>query len=442
MKLMKTSTILLIFCILNLSGCALKDKFFKKAEAVNTISYAEVKKGDLTVFVREIGSVKAKKTVTLYSKISGKIESMMPDGENAKKGDILIKMDSIDFENNATDKKLNLEQEQTNLAQAQEELKVLETTAKLNIQSKISQQQYNKTELEVAEKEYDRTKKLYEEKIRTLQDVEQNESTVRSKKNTVKTDEITINIERETQNSNIIQKKAQIELQKTKVKKATIDYEKAKKQLEDTIIKSPSEGLVVYRSTWKGESMEKYSEGDEVRNGEALIELPDLSSLIVDIPLRESEIKKIKVGQKVVIEFESSERILFDGKISYVSETGNDLNWRNLTRGTPGQTQYPLTVEIIKNKDNILRPGMKLISNIITDELKNVLYIPNQCIFYKDKKPFVWLETAGNFKEQAVEIGKSNENYTEIKNLKEGDKVALQKPDSIPKDESTPKIEL
>lgn len=441
MKLTKISVIFLFICIFILSGCALKDTFVKKDKVVNDITFAEVKKGDLTVYTRDMGMVKAKNTITLYSKVSGKIESMIPDGTNAKKGDIIIKMDSTDFENNATDKKLSFDQEQANLIQALEELKVLEATAKLSIDAKIAQQQYDKTELEVAQKEYERTKKLYLEKIKTLQDVEQSESSVRSKKNTVKTDGININIERETQNSKIIQKKAQIELQKTKVKKTKIDYEKAKKQLEETVIKSPSAGLVVYKSTWKGESSQKYSEGDEVRNGEALIELPDLSALIVDIPLRESEINKVKMGQKVIVEFDGGKKLFFEGKVSYISKTGEAMTWRTTERGTPGQSQYPLTVEIVENKDKFLRPGMRLSCDIITDELKDVLYIPKQCVFYKEKKPFIWLEVDGKYKEQSVEIGKSNENYTEVKNLKEGAKVALKKPDLIHEENSPEKVE-
>jgi len=444
MKLLKIFIVVFMTAILTLTGCNLKDRFIKKETKIDATPTVEVKKGDLTVFVREMGMIKAKDTVTIYAKTTGKIESILvPDGSMAKEGDILLKMDSTDFETAVTDKKLELEQKKANLLQAQEELKIMKTTSKLTIDSKISKQNFNKTELEIAQKDLEKEKRLYDEKIRTLQDIESSESNVRSKQNTVKQDEIDTNLEKENQQSKIIQKKAEIKLRQTEVAKAKIDYEKAKKQLEDTIIKAPKEGLVSYNSVWRGSTSEKYAEGDEVRNGEGLIQLPDLSNLIVNIPLRESEIKKVKKGQEVLLEIDTSEKLVFDGKIDYVSEIGEEPSWRNSHQGTPGQTKYALTVEILNNKQGLLRPGMKVVSNIITDKLENIIYIPNQCIFYKDKKAYVWLKTEKGFEEKLIEVGKNTDNYTEIKaGLKEGDIIALKAPEMVDKNEKSEKVIL
>ena len=135
----------------------------------------------------------------------------------------------------------------------------------------------------------------------------------------------------------------------------------------------------------------------------------------------ESDIGKVYLGQPARIKVESFKDKTFNGKVTKISPMGVEKD---------NVTTFEVRVSI-NNPGGELKAAMTANAEIILDEHKNVLQIPEGSIIYdKDKKSYVEIPNPSakdGKKKIAVNIGISNGAKTEVLNgLKEGDQVVLQ----------------
>src|SRR5438128_7807662 len=75
------------------------------------------------------------------------------------------------------------------------------------------------------------------------------------------------------------------------------------------------EGLVVYALLGREKSGEKVQLGMTPLDGQPILYLPDLSSMIADTEVNEIDIGKIKIGGSVEVRLETYPDTVFQGKI-------------------------------------------------------------------------------------------------------------------------------
>src|SRR6266478_766267 len=136
---------------------------------------------------------------------------------------------------------------------------------------------------------------------------------------------------------------------------------------------------------------------------------------------RDVEIGKVYLGQPARIKVESFKDKTFTGKVTKISPMGVEKD---------NVTTFEVRVSI-NNPGGELRAEMTANAEIILEEHKSVLQIPEGAIiYYKDKKASVEVPDSSakeGKKKIAVNIGISNGAKTELlSGLKEGDQVVLQ----------------
>ena len=149
--------------------------------------------------------------------------------------------------------------------------------------------------------------------------------------------------------------------------------------------------------------------------------LGDTSEVYVKGKVDESDIGKVYLGQPARIKVESFKDKTFTGKVTKISPMGVEKD---------NVTTFEVRVSI-NNPEGVLKAMMTANAEIILEEHKNVLQIPEGSIIYdKDKKASVEIpdpKAKEGKKKIAVNIGISNGAKTELlSGLKEGDKVVLQ----------------
>lgn len=126
----------------------------------------------------------------------------------------------------------------------------------------------------------------------------------------------------------------------------------------------------VFESPIKGTVVEKVAKlGDNVKSGNALCTIYDLSYLTFTMNVDELDIKKIRLGQKVEVTADADEGNTYEGVITRIGINGTTSN---------GLTTYPVKVEI----EDIggLLPGMNIKAKIVLSSAKNVLLIPSLAV--------------------------------------------------------------
>ena len=204
--------------------------------------------------------------------------------------------------------------------------------------------------------------------------------------------------------------------------------EELKKQLESCTIVATRPGLVVYGSSDRSRSYygdnEKIEEGATVGYKRTLITIPDMTKMSVKVSVRESHIKKIKVGQKVRLHADAEPDKTLYGEVRKVAVLPDSNRWYT----NPNQKVYPTEIHI-DGTHEWLKPGMSAKVEIIVSQLRDVIYIPLQCVMSDAGETIAYVKSSGDPIRQVVKIGEFNDEFVEIKEgLTEGQQVYLIKP--------------
>ena len=190
-------------------------------------------------------------------------------------------------------------------------------------------------------------------------------------------------------------------------------------QLSYTTITSPIDGVVLSRDVEMGDAVSSIL---VLGSGATLVmTLGDTSEVYVKGKVDESDIGKVYLGQPARIRVETFKDKTFTGKVTKISPMGVEKD---------NVTTFEVRVSI-NNPGGELKAEMTANAEILLDEHKNVLMIPEGAIMYdKDKKASVDIpdpKAKDGMKKVAVNIGISNGAKTEVlSGLKEGQEVVLQ----------------
>ncbi len=197
-------------------------------------------------------------------------------------------------------------------------------------------------------------------------------------------------------------------------------YEGRKKlylQLQSELdIKSPANGMIVYGFGYDG----RVKAGTRVgRYAPLIATLPDLSSLISEMYVKEVNIAKIAVGNEVRITIDAFPDKKFTGEIIKIANIGQEI---------PGEYQNGFKVEVRLDPFHVdLLPSMTTTNVVITGSWEDALMIPKKAVFGSDSLRYVMKKSGLNSVKQKVELGGENDEFFRITyGLEEGDVVLLE----------------
>ena len=216
-----------------------------------------------------------------------------------------------------------------------------------------------------------------------------------------------INIKRDEKlaSSNLISS-SQLDQTRTRAESARLNKELARISLKKSLISSPLDGTIKTRYVKVGEF---------VRKGDKLVEILDLSRVIVKVNIPELEILEIKIGQKVEIGLYIMEEITFAGEVKNI---GLEADSNNRT--------FPVEIHV-SNSERMLRPGMlarATFTKLIDDEQ---IVIPRHTILEKERGRVVYVFDKGKAFQRDIQIGLSQKDQVQvIKGLKEGELIVVE----------------
>ncbi len=213
--------------------------------------------------------------------------------------------------------------------------------------------------------------------------------------------------------------KAQLAVNKAKVEQAKAQLANQRENLSYTTIVAPIDGIVLSRDVEVGDAVSSILVMGSAAT--LVMTIGDTHEVYVKGKVDESDIGKVYLGQPARIKVESFKDKVFTGKVTKISPMGVEKD--NVT-----------TFEVRVSIDNFggeLKAAMTANAEIILEEHKNVLMIPEGAIIYdKEKKASVEMPASNGKdgkKKVAINIGISNGAKTEVTSgLKEGEQVILQ----------------
>lgn len=141
--------------------------------------------------------------------------------------------------------------------------------------------------------------------------------------------------------------------------RATALHAGSRERVRDTRLTSPLTGLVSRRYKEPGELSDK---------GEPILEIVDIENVEVHCPISETQIKDIHVGQPVRITLDAYPDRVWEETITTINPTASEIS-------------RLFTIKIaVENPELLLRPGMYARVEIIKDNRRDTLVLPQEAI--------------------------------------------------------------
>ena len=394
---MKKYYYVIIILVAVLVGYYAVNAVFTKSYDIPTVV---VRKSEFIIALNETGTVDAKRAMSITApRVRGlQITWLAEEGKVVEKGDPVIKFDDTKQQADLTDHQSELKIKQTALDRARQEYTIQEKQLKLNLEKAGRNYDEKKHEAprvaEEAKLEYELAQLNFQAKLDQLKgDVE----------------------------------KAELEVQR-----ARDQLNLSAKELEQTSLTAPIPGLVVYLEIWKGGTMGKVQEGDSPWPGQGLINLPDLSEMMIKTAVSEVDANKVDTGQEVLITLDAIPDKTYEGIVTKKGTLARKKDYNSKIN--------VFDVEVtVTTQDEDLKPGMSASAWIISERIPDVVSVPLEAVFEKEGRTVVYL---ANKDEREITVGRKNDMSIEVtEGLEGGEEICLIDPtldeQGLPGDKAT-----
>jgi HlyD family secretion protein len=200
----------------------------------------------------------------------------------------------------------------------------------------------------------------------------------------------------------------------------------AQQQLSRTEVRADVPGIVVYRPVFFGSEQRRPQVGDQVWANQPLLILPDISKMIVESRVRETDIHKVERNQRVTLRVDAYPSLKLTGRVTLIGTLAQEERER---RGTKS---FGITVEI-NESDPRLRPGMSARIEIAVEGRSRALFVPLEAVFEKDGRNLCYVIKGRHIQARPVVLGPSNDDFVVIESgLARGERVCLRNPEAPP----------
>ncbi len=368
----------------------------RPTHTIDPSKLAAAERGDLARVVVATGKIQPLSKVEVKSKASGMVKKLYVDyDDRVKEGQTLMELDKVQLEAVVREAQANYQ------------------AAQASLDSSKAQLERNKVDAEGPDVPFlklnmDRAEQMYKDGVMSKSFVEDAE----------KNYQLALNKQMSAQR-NLLVSRAEIAKSEAQVAQAKASLENAEEDLRNSTIVSPITGLVLSRDVSVGDGVSSIL----ILGSQAtlIMTLGDTSEVYVQGKVDEADIGKVYLGQPARIVVESFKDKKFVGKVTRISPFGKEKD---------NVTTFEVRVSI-SNPTGELKANMSANAEIILDEKKNVLMVPEASLIYdKDRNASVELpdpKAENGRKKVPVKLGISNGVKTEIvSGLNEKQQVVLQ----------------
>jgi len=325
-------------------------------------------RGTLIQRITTTGLAVAVRTVTIRPKISGSIARLpVIEGQRVKKGDLLLQLD---------DKELKVALEEAHAGYMQ---------ATIEYGKIIGERKHSTSRLEEKESQFLNVSEA-ERKLRELDTLDAQGKVSESQLLWAQAELEAAKMFSSNEKKNLIAFQSGLTQSNLRLRRAQLDLDNAR-------IAADFDGVV-------GDI--QVNRGDWVSSGQECLKLFDLSQVIINTGVIETEVNAIATGREARVTFPAVPEKNFAGKIVSIS---------------PVVDEKSRTVKVrisVPNSQNLIKAGMFASAKIDARIYPNLFLIPKSAILERDKRKLVFIVRDNLAKWCYVETGLENEDYIEI----------------------------
>jgi multidrug efflux pump subunit AcrA (membrane-fusion protein) len=380
-------------------------------KTVVEIPTAKVRKAEFVIAVRTRGEVRSNNSVVLAAPQvpDPQITKLAESGRPVKQGDVVVEFDQAQQEQYLLERSTSVRTVDSEIVQLKASHKITNEADSMSLMT--SQYDVERAKLEASKSEV--ISEIEGAKARI--DVGVSEGNLGQVKTTIK--------------SHTISQEADVSRLQQKKDKTVRDMDRAKGYLSKMQIRAPISGIVNILPNFRasgsfGSTPPPFKEGDRAWTGAAIAEIPDLSSMRIELKLDEVDRGKLQLGQQVRLRVDAIPEKELAAELDWISPIAQ-LMWKGM-----GMTEKTFPARAtLKTLDDRLRPGMSSSADIIIERQESAIMIPARASFVVRGKPSVYIQRGAGYEIREIEVGKRNEtDIVVLSGVKEGETVYLENP--------------
>lgn len=323
------------------------------SEDLTKVNTSSVTNETITETVSASGKVQPETEVKIASEVSGEVvDLLIKEGDVVKKGDLLAKINPETY------------------VSAFDRVAASVNTSKANLENSRSRLKQAESQFLKAEMNFNRNKKLHDDKVISDSEFE----TIRSAFEVAKAE---VDAARQS-----------IVASEFGVKSAEASLAESKENLNKTSIFAPVDGTISKLSVERGERIV----GAQMMAGTEILRLANLNEMEVSVDVSESDIIRVNLGDTAKIEIDAYTNRVFSGVVSAIANSANNSS---TAISTDQVTNFQVKVRI--NRDSYadlipadkptyspFRPGMSATVEIQTKRVYDVIAVPIQAVTTRD----------------------------------------------------------
>ena len=365
---------------------------FRRDEAV-PVRTARVEQGKIRSVIATNGKIEPVNNFEAHAPVAASVERLLvKEGEAVRKGQLLVVLDDADARTKAAHAETQLKAAQADLAAIerggnQEEV--------LNFDVQLTKA---RTDRDTAQRNLEALKKLQQNGAASEGEVREAENALARADSQLKF----LNQRQSKRYSN-----AEIAHVEARRDEARAEFDAAQDTLAKSNVHAPFDGIV-YSLPVK--------QGGFVANGDLLLQVADLRTVLVRAFVDEPDVARLAVGDQIQITWDAVPGRIWTAAVTGIPSTVKLHSSRNVGEIT----------SVVDNKDLKLLPNVNVGVTITAAEHDNVLIIPREALRTDDSTPYVLLVAGRKLTRRNVETALSNLTQVEIKSgLSANDLIAI-----------------
>jgi len=320
----------------------------KETDAKYAVTTALVEKGEIVEIVSASGRIQPEKEVKISPEVPGEIiELPIKEGMKVTAGDLLININPDLYQSSVSRARAGLNSSKANMANSKARL----------VQSKAR--------LTNSERDFGRQKQLNADGVVSNADFDRVKS------------------EYEVAKAEVIAAQESLHAAEYSIKSAEATVKEATDNLKRTTIYSPIDGTVSKLNVELGERVV----GTAQMAGTELMRVADLTKMEVHVEVNESDIVRVKIGDKATVEVDAYLNRKFTGVVKEIANSSASSGMQSTNEITVFNVKISIDNESyidLVDQDNPhlspFRPGMSANVEILTNELKEIYMVPIQAV--------------------------------------------------------------
>jgi multidrug efflux pump subunit AcrA (membrane-fusion protein) len=433
-----------------------------RASSQETIPTAEVVAANFAITLPVEGALEAARSSPVVNMSRDtQIVSLLRDGTRVEAGDVVMALNDVDVKRDvdrllreveeAADRvrqeedqaKRDLQNAKGSLEKAQEALRLAKLQGKAGIEKAQADGAFLEKEVEVAQGQADRRRRLLEQRLLPITDVEAAEDEVRDKQFSLEASKRALqraseDAENATQLRQMDVQTATLDLQQAERRLAAsveiaqrqladkqADLQEAQEQLDGMQVKAPASGLLLVGQIWE-DGLRPLRVGDQVREGQRVANIIESEEMMVRCDLNEADVDLVKIGQEAEVRVPAIGAQPLAARVEGIDNIARQGSpWAG---GVPGRKVFSVLVRMTAG-DSRLRPGMGATVDIVLERVRSGLALPVEALVVKEGKQVVYAAGDRGYREVVVKVVKRNNAVAAVEGeVSAGDLVARRRP--------------